>query len=799
MRRLVPFAALALLAFCTLRAPAMSPDEQKQYLEKFKQIMPPVQAFTDWQQKTGALPPDFDALPKDNGLPDPFKFLDGRPVQMPRDWNARRAEIRQLFEKYVLGKFPPKPKLDQIEIAGETPGQGFLTRNVVLHFGPESKGIMHATVVIPDGPGPFPVLLSPGAANAVLLRRGYIGASYRASDGGDDAASLADLYPEYDFATLPRRAWAAQMVIDYLQTLPQVDMQRIGVFGYSRDGKMATLAAMLDERISALIAGSAGVGGVLPWRLSGESGMGESIESTTRMFPSWFAPQFRFFCGREDRLPVDANLLVALIAPRAVLMEYGLNDEVSNSWGNEQAYHAMFKVYDKLGKPDRLGILRVPGVHGANDMEACVDFLDIQFGRSSRPWVNNFLFPWDYGQWLQRSGEKIDPAKYSPHQAGDLLTLANGAKISSTTDWETKAAGIRDAEKWILGDAPLLPPPPAARGGRGFFGRATASGPSTQADARGGAAGFARGGLAGARGRGTPGQTTLDVPTWVIGRTTIAEFGWLAPERDQTASRKISFGYNVTGDLYYPTDAPPDKKLPTVIWLHGYSYPLGYMWVYRVDLHPILALVKAGYAVLAFDQSGFGSRMSEAGPFYDRFPHWSEMGRMVEDTRAAIDALQKDALVDPDKIYLFGYSMGGAVALHTAALEPRVKGVVSISGFAQMRTDTPDKGTGGIARLSHERGLLPRLGFFVGQESRIPYDFHELIATIAPRPVYVMQAQMDREATASDVHDGVEQARKVYGLYNASDKLVLDEPWDYGRLPTVTQDRIIDWMSKNMQ
>ena len=55
--------------------------------------------------------------------------------------------------------------------------------------------------------------------------------------------------------------------------------------------------------------------------------------------------------------------------------------------------------------------------------------------------------------------------------------------------------------------------------------------------------------------------------------------------------------------------------------------------------------------------------MSEAGPFYDRYPHWSQMGRMVEDTRAAIDALEKDSQVDPQRIYLFGYSMGGTVGL----------------------------------------------------------------------------------------------------------------------------------------
>src|SRR5262249_7620404 len=156
--------------------------------------------------------------------------------------------------------------------------------------------------------------------------------------------------------------------------------------------------------------------------------------------------------------------------------------------------------------------------------------------------------------------------------------------------------------------------------------------------------------------------------------------------------------------------------------------------------------VQAGYAVLAYDQSGFGSRMSEIGPFYDRYPHWSHMGRMVEDSRAAIDALEKDNLVDPQRISLFGYSLGGTVALYTAELDPRVKAVASICGFTPMRNDTADRGTGGIARYSHERGIMPRLGFFVGHESQIPYDFHEVLAAIAPRAALVVQPSLDRDA-----------------------------------------------------
>ncbi len=764
--------ALSVLALAMFRTPAssMTPEERRDYLQKLLQILPDVPSFKQWLDKTGTLPPDFDSLPRMNGLPDPLKFLDGKTVRTAADWKSRRAEIRQLYEKYDLGTIPPKPKLDRAVMLDETRGNGFVTRNVRLEFGPQSKGTLRVRVVIPDGKGPFPALMAPSLAGwaPALLRRGYISAGYAANDAMDDAAALAQLYPDYDWALIPRRAWVAGLVLDYLETLPQADMKRVGLFGYSRDGKAAAIAAALDDRIAAVIAGSTGVGGVLPWRLSGERNFGEGIESTTRSFPTWFAPQLRFFSGREDRLPIDANLLVAMIAPRAALIEYGLNDEVSNTWGDEQAYDSALKVYKLLGQPERLSLMRVPGFHGANDQEMCLDWLDIQFGRSSRTWTNNLMFPWDFDQWKSHAKEVVDVSKYPRHTSNDLVA-------ADATDWEKKAAEIRKSVQWMLGEEPPMMPPAEGRGGapRAARGPAPAA-PATPPP--------------------NPGQTTPNLVAWVTQRGGNS-FGWLEPEKSKTASRTISFGYNVRGDLYYPAGIPADAKLPTVIWLHGYSYPLGYMWVYHNDLHPILALVRAGYAVLAFDQSGFGSRMSETGSFYERYPHWSEMGRMVEDTRAAIDALEKDRQVDPQRIYLFGYSLGGTVGLYTAALDSRVKGVVSIAGFTPMRTDTADRGDGGVARYSHERGLIPRLGFFVGQESRIPYDFPDLLGAIAPRPVMVMEPQLDRDGTPADVRTAVEQARKIYSLYGATDKLALYEPWDYTRLPERSQDYLVQWMT----
>jgi pimeloyl-ACP methyl ester carboxylesterase len=221
------------------------------------------------------------------------------------------------------------------------------------------------------------------------------------------------------------------------------------------------------------------------------------------------------------------------------------------------------------------------------------------------------------------------------------------------------------------------------------------------------------------------------------------------------------------------------------------------MWVYRRDLHPVLALAKAGYAVLAFDQTGFGMRWKEAGPFYSRTPAWSRMGKMVEEVQNAITTLQRDAMVDSSKIWVFGYTMGGAVGLHAAALDDRIAGVVSICGFTPLRTDTPEKGTSGMTRYSHLYGLIPRLGLFAGQEKNIPYDYDDLMAMVAPRPLLVVQPSRDRDAIPADVRAAVTNAKKIYTLQSAASKIALQEPDDYGRFPAAVQDEAIKWMKTN--
>ncbi len=744
--------------------------DREAHLQWMQENLPECPEFNMWQSASGTLPPDFSSLRSDNRLPDPLRFEDGTMVRTESDWQRRRAEILSLYEKYEFGTFPPKPRISRVEVLEEKMDGDCLSRSVKLIFGPHDKGSVRVSLTFPSGHQgeKFPVLLSPtlGGFGNTLLRRGYISAGFAGSDFADDGAALRELYPEYSFATLPRRAWLISIVLDYFETVPEIDMDKVAIYGYSRDGKMAAIAAARDERVKALVAGSTGVGGFVPWRYAGERYGGESIESTTRMFPDWYRPELRFFSGKEDRLPVDANLLLSLIAPRAVLMEWGFNDEVANGWAQERVYDSALPVYEMFGAGDRVSLLSVPGFHGSNDIQASIDFLDIQFGRSDAAWSYTPVFPWDFDKWKRSSGESLDPADYPAHKNGGRLAR-------NTREWEARKPALKASVEQMLGEKP------ATAGIKPAFFKQDSSGPVEML-----------------KGKFRPGQLGPDVPAWVMSKKS-SEFGWTEEDGAVAASRRISFGPdNVQADLYYPAGTPEGASLPVVIWLHGFHYPLGYMWVYRRDIHPVLALVKEGYAVLAYDQTGFGSRYGEYAKFYDRYPHWSRLGRMVEDVSGAIDALGKESLVDISRISVFGYAMGGTVALYAGALDGRISNIVSVCGFSPMRSDKPGTPLSGMSRYSHLFAMQPRLGFFLGQEERLPYDFDDLIALCAPRNVLIVQPTMDRDADCRAVREAVSRAAGIYTMSGAAGNLKLMEPDDYARMTSMTQINIIKWLKE---
>ena len=135
-------------------------------------------------------------------------------------------------------------------------------------------------------------------------------------------------------------------------------------------------------------------------------------------------------------------MLLAAIAPRPFFLVGGLNDEVSNNWGDEQSFHSANKVHKLLGEDaeatGKLGLLKVSGYHGANDWEQAMAWLDIQFDKSDKKWTNHWQFPWGWEKWKAAAGETVDLLKYPERQGTQLL---EGVKTRPAGN--RKLAGLR--------------------------------------------------------------------------------------------------------------------------------------------------------------------------------------------------------------------------------------------------------------------------------------------------------------------------------------------------------------------
>jgi hypothetical protein len=88
------------------------------------------------------------------------------------------------------------------------------------------------------------------------------------------------------------------------------------------------------------------------------------------------------------------------------------------------------------------------------------------------------------------------------------------------------------------------------------------------------------------------------------------------------------------------------------------------------------------------------------------------------------------------------------------------------------------------------------LGFFVGQEARLPLDYDEILALVAPRPALIVAPTLDRYAPVEDVRREVEESRKIYRLLGSESHLVLETPVEFNRFSRATQERVFDWITE---
>jgi len=203
-------------------------------------------------------------------------------------------------------------------------------------------------------------------------------------------------------------------------------------------------------------------------------------------------------------------------------------------------------------------------------------------------------------------------------------------------------------------------------------------------------------------------------------------------------------------------------KTPVIICPHqttqaGKKEPAGLAG--NPELQTALHLAERGFVTFTYDAICFGERHDAASghygdaiPFYRRHPRWSLVGKMIWDLSRALDYLETLDFVDSARVGCVGHSHGGITTLFAMAFDERIKVGASNCGFDTFRID------GNVWRWSHATALMPRLGFYVGSphlnmdfyravpDSEViqtPFEMHELLALIAPRPLFMSTSDED--------------------------------------------------------
>jgi hypothetical protein len=350
-------------------------------------------------------------------LPDPLVMRDGEPVRDAATWQQkRRPEIVQLFETQMFGRTPARQPKMTFELASiDQAALGGKAIRKEVSIGIEGKAMRLLLYIPADARGPVPVFLGLNfqgnhAINAdpgitlgdtwVVDPQTKVRVKQRAAEKTRGATAnrwpvekilakgfaLAtihyyDIEPDFDgglphsmrtlfyqrgqtapaadeWAAISAWAWGLSRAVDYLETDKAIDAKRIALMGHSRLGKAALWAGAMDQRFALVVSNDSGEGGAAISRRQ----YGETVADLNARFPHWFCANYRQYSGKEDTLPFDSHMLIALIAPRPVYVASALEDQWADPRGEFQGAVAAGPVYQLFGKKG-IGTDRMPEVH----------------------------------------------------------------------------------------------------------------------------------------------------------------------------------------------------------------------------------------------------------------------------------------------------------------------------------------------------------------------------------------------------------------------------------------------------
>jgi hypothetical protein len=347
-------------------------------------------------------------------LPDPLALPDGGVAKTAAEWQALCAPwLRASVQREEYGLMPPRPQAFSASVVRSDPnaldGRATLREVDVVTSGPDAKiGLLVITpnaALVPSAcfvglnfggnhrVVDDPLVRPPRAKSGVdvtvergaefqawsvetIIERGYALVTLFNGDAvPDDRAeaevrmkdfvpSGSDVEKGAEPATIACWAWTLSRAIDFLETDSLIDPRRIALVGHSRNGKTALLAGAMDERAAMVIPSQSGCGGAGPCRDIGEEWAArETVERINTAFPHWFCENFKRYNSHPRQLPFDQHALIALCAPRPVLLSSATEDLWANPAGSFAMLRAADPVYRLLtGEGIDESALSAPGV-----------------------------------------------------------------------------------------------------------------------------------------------------------------------------------------------------------------------------------------------------------------------------------------------------------------------------------------------------------------------------------------------------------------------------------------------------
>jgi dienelactone hydrolase len=202
-------------------------------------------------------------------------------------------------------------------------------------------------------------------------------------------------------------------------------------------------------------------------------------------------------------------------------------------------------------------------------------------------------------------------------------------------------------------------------------------------------------------------------------------------------------------------------------------------------------LAERGMLTLAPDYPGYGDYKIDV---YAK-GYQSATMKGIWNHRRAVDVLQSLPEVDPERIGVIGHSLGGHNSLFVAAFEPRIKAVVTSSGFNAF----PKYYGGKLSGWSH-KGYMPRIASEYGADpKRMPFDFTEILGAIAPRALFINAPLHDANFEVSGVRDCVAAATPVYELLGAKEALQAVYPDAAHDFPAEVRKQAYDFLEKALK